>query len=291
MCTAGDVNATREHVEAGIRLYRFDAHQRQALLYGGHDPSVCTQSVGAINELMLGNMRRSQELSVAALELAGRISHVPSVAHAELYRAELCQILREAPETEARAQRALELSSKVGISHYIAWSLMMLGWAMVTRGEKDAGIARVEEGVGAMRATGIRYHIPHRLAVRAQAFAAAGHSTEALAAIDEAVETVEATGELWYEPEVLRIKADILQSLPRPDLIGATACLDRALANARARGAKFWELRAAIALASLLARQGRRETARSILATALDGIGRETELPEVTQATSLLDQL
>jgi hypothetical protein len=102
----------------------------------------------------------------------------------------------------------------------------------------------------------------------------------------EALESVFRTGELWYEPEVLRIKAEILQSLPQPDLTGAGTCLEQAHAVSRARGARFWELRSAIALAKLLARQDRQETARRMLTAALDAIGRAPELPEVNQAVS-----
>lgn len=290
-CTAGDIAATREHVEAGMRLYRFDAHQREALLYGGHDPSVCTQSIGAISALMSGDMRRARELSDGALELAARVGHVPSVAHAELYRAEICQIRGEARETEARSRRVLELASEKGIAHYIAWAQMMLGWALVMRGERGPGLAKGEEGFVALRAIGLQYHIPHRLSVRAQAFLAAGRSVEALDAIEEAVEAVERTGELWYEPEVLRIKAEILQSLPQPDVASAIACLEQALARAHGRGARFWALRVAIALAALLAGQGRGESALGMLTAALDSMGRETKAPEIDQALALLNQL
>jgi class 3 adenylate cyclase/predicted ATPase len=289
MCTAGDVAATHEHVEAGIRLYRFDAHQGQALLYGGHDPCVCTQSIGAINELMRGNMRRSRELSEAAVDLAARVAHVPSVAHVEMYRAELAQIHGEAQETEVHSRRVLELASEKGIAHYIAWAQILLGWALVIRGERDSGLAKVEEGLVALRATGSQYHMPHRLAVRAQAFLAAGRSEEALGAIEETIESVARTGEFWYEPEVLRVKAEILQSLPQPDVASAITCLEQALARAHGRGARFWELRAAIALARLLAGQDRGESARGMLTAALDGVDRETALPEIDQALALLN--
>jgi predicted ATPase len=213
------------------------------------------------------------------------------VAHAEQYRAEMAHMLGNAQEVEARSRRVLELASEKGIAHYIAWAHMWLGWALVVRGERDAGLAKVEEGLVALRATGSQYHIPHRLAVRAQAFLAAGKSAEALGAIDETIEAVQRTGEFWYEPEVYRIKAGIVQSLPQPDVAAAIACLEHAIARAHAFGARFWELRAAIALARLLEGQGRGEAARSPLAAALDGMGRETGLPEMDQARLLLNQL
>jgi predicted ATPase/class 3 adenylate cyclase len=291
MGTAGEIAAALEHVEAGVRLYRFDAHQREALLYGGHDPCVCAQSIGAICALMAGDMRRSRALSEAAYQLAARLAHVPTVAHAEQYRAEMAQMLGNAQEVEARSRRVLELASEKGIAHYIAWANMWLGWVLVVRGERDAGLAKVEEGLVALRATGSQYHIPHRLAVRAQAFLAAGKSAEARGAIDETIEAVQRTGEFWYEPEVYRIKAEIVQSLPQPDVATAIACLDHAIARAHAFGARFWELRAAVALARLLQSQGRGEAAQSRLAAALDGMGRETGLPEMDEARSLLNQL
>jgi hypothetical protein len=37
---------------------------------------------------------------------------------------------------------------------------MMLAWAMVIRGDKDAGLLKMEEGLAALRATGIHYHTP-----------------------------------------------------------------------------------------------------------------------------------
>jgi len=165
---------------------------------------------------------------------------------------------------------------------------MLLGWALVIRGERDSGLAKLEEGLVALRATGSQYHIPHRLTVRAQAFLAAQQSMEALSAIEESIESVRRTGEFWYEPEVLRVKAEILQSLPQSDVTSAITCLEQAHDRAHERGARFWELRAAIALARLLAQQDRGEAARRMLTAALDGIGREIGLPEIDQALALL---
>ncbi len=290
-CTDCDLPAAKEHLDATLRLYRLDQHREQALVYGGHDPCVCVGSVGALTELMRGDLRKSRGLSDDALALAARVGHAPSVAHADWYRAELSHILGDVAEAEARAERVFLLASEKGIAHYAAWALMMLGWAMVKRGAIDGGLAKMEEGRAALQRTGMLYHIPHRLTVRAEAFAAAGRTTEAREAIEEAVESVERTGEVWYEPEVLRVKAEIIQASPVPDEAAAERCLDRALAAARARGARLWELRAAVALATLQARQNRQATARSALTMALRGFEGEHDLPEIAAAAALLDRL
>jgi class 3 adenylate cyclase/predicted ATPase len=290
MCSDGELAKTMEHIDTGVALYRFETDREHALVYGGHDPCVCAQSIGALTELVRGNLRRAQELSEAALVLAARVGHVPSVAHADVYRAELTHILREPREAAARSQRVFEMASEKGIAHYRAWALMMLGWARVMHGDVDAGIGTVEEGVTALRTTGIRYHLPHRLTVRAEALLAAGRTHAALEAIEEAIEAVGRTGDVWYESEVLRVKAEILQSRVSPDIGAAQACLDQALALARARGARFWELRAASALARLLAAQDRHDVARSVLVPALRGFG-EGELTEVAEAKALIERL
>jgi predicted ATPase len=182
------------------------------------------------------------------------------------------------------------VASEKGIAHYAAWALMLLGWAMVTRGDTDAGLAKMEDGRVALRATDNQYHIPHRLTVRAQALAAAGRTDAARDAIEEALTSVARTGEVWYQPEVLRLKAEILQAAPT-DLPAAQRCLEQALAAARARSATFWELRAAVALARLLAAQGRHASARGVLTPALARFDESRELPEVARAFALLERL
>jgi class 3 adenylate cyclase/predicted ATPase len=291
MCTDSNLAAATDHLETTIRLYRLDAHREQALVYGGHDPCVCVRSIGALTALMRGDLRGSRTLSDSALELAARVGHAPSVAHADWYRAELTHIQGSAGEAEARAERVFALASERGMAHYAAWALMMLGWALVKQGGVDAGLAKVEEGLAALRATGNLYHIPHRLTVRAEAFAAAGRATAARDAIEEAVESASRAGEVWYEPEALRVQAEILQSPAIANDRAAEQCLERAVATAEARGARFWKLRAGVALARLKARQNRTDIARSVLISVVPGFEHEGDVPEIAAAFELLDQL
>lgn len=290
-CMEADLDGTRAHLDVLIGLYRLDAHRDQALLYGGHDPSVCGHSMGALNELMRGDLPRSRALSDQALALAVVVGHEPSIAHAACYRAELCHIRREPGETEQQAERVLAIARDKGIAHYAAWALMLLGWAAVVRGDTDAGLGRLRDGLSALRTSGIRYHLPHRLAVRAEAVAAAGRLDEALDAIDEAIEEVAPTGEAWYEAEALRTKAGMLLARPHPDSHTARRCLEQALEVARSRHTMFWALRAAVDLAALDAREGRLGIARDMLATALAAFGADRSLPELREADALLARL
>ena len=107
------------------RFYRLDDHREQALVYRGHDPCVCVLSMGALVQLMRGELGQSRSLSDEAIALAARVGHVPSVAHAAWYRAELGHILGDVAEAETRARETLAVASEKGIAHYAAWAVML----------------------------------------------------------------------------------------------------------------------------------------------------------------------
>ena len=100
------------------------------------------------------------------------------------------------------------------------------------------------------------------------AYAELGQFDEAWRCIDEAMSTIETTKESWFEAEVNRIAGEIALKSPEPDTAKAEAYFERALAVARARQAKSWELRAAMSMARLWRDQGKREEARDLLAPA-----------------------
>jgi len=290
-CSDADLGGSAVHVEEVLQRYRVEEHREQALVYGGHDPGVCVLSIGALVHVMRGDLRHARRLSDEALALAARVGHVPSVAHAEWYRAELCHIHGDVAEAETRARSVLRVASEKGIAHYAAWARLVLGWAMVQRGSADTGLAMLDEGLVALHATGNHYHLAHRFTVRTEALAAAGRVKAARESADEAVEAVARTGEVWYEPEALRVKAQIAQAGPSRDPALAERCLDQALTSARAHGARFWELRAAAALASLRVAHGRGASARDVLRSALDGFDDARDVPEIAAARALLARL
>src|SRR4029077_10241067 len=72
----GDPAAAREHSEAGRRLYDPERHRSHRLLYGGHDPGVCADSLGAVGHWLLGYPEKAlawppQFLRGAALSAQG----------------------------------------------------------------------------------------------------------------------------------------------------------------------------------------------------------------------------
>ena len=96
---------------------------------------------------------------------------------------------------------------------------------------------------------------------------------------------------LWKNAEKPRCRGEVLLMLPEPDWAGAEACFRRAVEIARAQGARWWELRAAVSLARLLRDQGRRAEARDLLAPVYGWFTEGFDLPDLREAGALLDTL
>src|SRR3984893_18955292 len=122
----------------------------------------------------------------------------------------------------------------------------------------------ITSGLAAFRSTGSTWCSPTNLSFLALAYADLGKFDDARRCIDEAMTTVEATSERWYEAEVNRRAGEIALLSIEPDAAKAQAYFERALAVARKRQAKSWELRGAMSMARLWRDQGKPQEARAL---------------------------
>ena len=76
-----------------------------------------------------------------------------------------------------------------------------------------------------------------------------------------------------------------------PDAAKAKAYFERALAVARQQQAKSWELRAAMSMARLLARSGKRNEARELLAPVYGWFTEGFDTHDLKEAKALLEEL
>ena len=291
MLSEGLLHEAQQEIDNGVAIYRREKHEDQALRYGGHDPCVCAQSMGALNQLMLGHLDAAERYSQGAMDLAQRVEHGPSVAHAYLYRAELCHIRGQPKETGRRSATVLEIAESFGLAHYAAWARMLIGWSRAAQGEINEGLEGVKRGLGDLRAVGIHYHLPHRLAVWVETLAAAGALEEAAQAAEDCLAAVRETGERWYEPEALRLKARVMSLAEPENLEERENLLARAVAVADELDARFWKLRAAIPLANLWRDQGKTAESHDLLSPIHAWFTEGLDTPDLAHAKALLDQL
>jgi predicted ATPase len=114
---------------------------------------------------------------------------------------------------------------------------------------------------------------------------------EGLSAVREAIAEVEETEARFYEAELYRLEGELRLASEDAGERGAEAWFRKEIAIARAQQAKSWELRAVTSLARLLARQGKREEARSMLAPIYGWFTEGFDTADLKEAKALLDEL
>jgi predicted ATPase len=101
---------------------------------------------------------------------------------------------------------------------------------------------------------------------------------------------VEKSGAHYWEAELYRLQGDLLLH-QTPDAQHAEACFCQALTTARRQQAKSLELRAAMSLARLWQRQGKRAEARQMLAEVYGWFTEGFDTADLQEAKALLDAL
>jgi class 3 adenylate cyclase len=291
LCSRGAFEQAQHHIDAGIGLYRAENHADQALHYGGHDPCICAHSLGALTKLMMGYPDTAERYSQSALDLVRRVDHRPSVAHAGLYRAELCHLLGRPIEAEERARQVVEIAEQFGLAHYAVWGQMLIGWSRSAQGETDYGLDLLERGLVDLRNVGIRYHLAHRLALRVDVLIARGAVEEGVSAAEECLTVVEDTGERWFEPEALRLLAVAKAHGQAANPSDVRALLWRSLEVAEELDARFWKLRTANSLARQLRKAGQIHDARELLTPIYNWFTEGFDTPDLKSAKMLLNEL
>jgi predicted ATPase len=100
---------------------------------------------------------------------------------------------------------------------------------------------------------------------------------------------MEQNGERFYEAELLRLKGELL--LKRAALDDGGACFRQAITVARRQSAKTWELRATTSLARLLAKQGKENEGREMLAEIYGWFTEGFDTADLKDAKALLEEL
>jgi class 3 adenylate cyclase/tetratricopeptide (TPR) repeat protein len=271
------------HAERGIALYERDRHAPLAALYGGHDPGVCCRTYRALDLWVVGYPDEAVEAIADARRAADEVRHPLSSFFVSFFAAWLHFERGEAQRALAEALQVVQMCERYALAGWAA-----TGDVIICALSRDAPtLQRLDELREAARAT-TAWRGTFCLGVLAELYAAEGRIDRARDAL-AMVSASERTG--LFASEIERIEAELclLQSAPSPE--DATRHFERALAIAREREAKSFELRAATGGARLLARQGRRGEARALLAPLLSWFGEGSDTADPKAARALLETL
>jgi predicted ATPase len=273
-----------------MSLYRPQRYDPSAYFFG-HHPVV--QTLGMLGHVLwlLGYPDRAVQHCDQALTFAQGLSHPFSLAFALSPKVQLHQQRREATIVQEYAETLLTVSTENGFPVRAAIGNMLLGWTMVERGEGQAGIARIEEGIAAWQTTGAKVLLPMWLTMLAESYGKMGQGEEGVTVVVETLLGIENTGERYYEAELYRLKGAFLLQLSADNQREAEACFQHAKTIAQSQGAKAWELRTATSLARLWQQQGKRQQARDLLAPVYTWFTEGFDTPDLQEAKVLLDAL
>ena len=286
----GQFALARTHLEHAKSLYRPQRYAPSAYFYG-HDPVVQNLDILAAVLWVLGCPERAVQQSDEALTFAQGLSHPFSLTFALTSEALLHHLRREATIVQELAETAITVSTEHGFPFRAAFGSMLLGWAMAERGEGEAGIARIKEGIATFQATGSKLHNSMWLGLLAEGSGKLGRVEEGLTILAEALSAVDDTGEHFYEAELQRLKGKFLLQRSADNQREAETCFQHAMTIAQNQGAKAWELRTATSLARLWQHQGKRPQARDLLASVYTWFTEGFDTLDLRDAKALLDAL
>jgi predicted ATPase len=303
----GEFVRAREHLEQGLALYDAKQHRFLVFLYG-QDLGVTCWMFAAFALCQLGYPDQALKTSYEALTLAQELTHPFSLAIALATTVTVHQLRREEQEAQKQADALIALCTEQGIPFFIAWGTIWKGWALVSQGEREDGIAQIHRGLAAFRATGAGNWQTYFLVPLAEAHGKTGQAEEGLNALVEALDIVSKTGEQLYEAELYRMKGELtlqkfkvqglrfkvedsLESGVQNPEAEAEECFLKSIEIARKQQAKSLELRAATSLARLWQHQSKRTEAHRLLSEVYNWFTEGFDTKDLQEAKALLEEL
>jgi predicted ATPase len=278
-----------QHLEYAHALY--DPQQHPTHITLGVDVGVFALSYMSHVLWGLGYPDQAVQRSREAIAMAQEMHHPFSIALAESYAAMLWQFRQEPHIANEHAEMALALSTEHGFAYYQAWATIIQGWVVAEQGQREAGIAQMQQGLTTLQATGGGLRLPYYLALLAAAHGHTGQIEKALRLIAEAFAGMHQTGERCWEAELHRRQGEFLLARPIEDQPTAETCLHQALHVARHQHARSLELRATTSLARLWQSQGKYQEAHDLLAPVYAWFTEGFDTADLQAAKTLLTTL
>jgi tetratricopeptide (TPR) repeat protein len=276
----GDLAGAEEHFTTGLGFFD-DPGFRQF-------PGVAVVPFGfaSFNAWQLGRADVARDRMAQAMAAADP-NNPFELAYSEMLGALLRVLLRQYEHAEALAAQALARSEKHQFPQFVGLSRGLLGKARAQLGRASEGVALIRQGIAGLLEIGFRLNITYATGALAEAQAGAGAVSEALQTVEQALQAN--PDELVWRPDNLRLRGDLRLTQGQTEL--AEVDFREAIALAQKMGAKAWELRATMSLARLLAQQGHRDDARTMLAEIYGWFTEGFDTRDLQDAKSLLAEL
>jgi tetratricopeptide (TPR) repeat protein len=247
--------------------------------------------VASFTSWLLGYPQRAADKSKESLFVARELKGSPDLGSALWWSALLNLQIKNSKMASAQAEEAINLAAEHGIVSFFALTALLRGWALAQKGQISEGLHEMVQCRTELIQSGQLIILCWLYTGLAEIYLAASRLTEGLEAVGEGLELAQHTGTRVIEAETRRLKGELLLIGDNDATSEVAQCFRDAIELAQRQSAKSFELRATMSLARLLAKQGKRDEARTMLVDIYSWFTEGFDTADLKDAKALLDRL
>ncbi|MCK1391827.1 winged helix-turn-helix domain-containing protein [Bradyrhizobium sp. 1] len=245
--------------------------------------------ISLARELWLqGQPAQARQLAQQTVAEAAQMDHPITLCIALIWAVSIDLWSGDLASADANIDRFIAHAGSRSMGPYLAAGRGVKGEIAIRRGDAASGVETIGSCLQELHESGYELLTTTFHLALVQGHLTLGQIEQSRHLISDAIRLVEQGGDRLYMPELLRMKGKVLLSQPQPNSEEAESCFREALELSRRTGAKAWELRAAIDLATLIADRGE---ATQLLQSALEGFVEGSETADIRTAIALLQTL
>lgn len=286
----GDFAGCRKYCEEAISQYEDSEQCRIWARTLGQNSSVVVRCYLALALWHLGYPDEAVRVNDEMLKLAHQINHPFSLAHGLHFTGWLYKACRLPDKLLAAAKEQRVVSIQQGFSMWNATANFLDGSGLLLQGKLEEALPAIERGLLSFQAVAAALTVPAMMSSLAEVYMKLGRYSEATRALQEGIILADRHDDRSYEAELKRLKGD-LTLLELNDEVAAETAYRDAIATAQKQQCKSWELVATCSLAKLLQKQGKKEEARTTLATICGAFIEGSNMPDLIESKAFLATL
>ena len=287
LVSQGEFATAREHIEKGLALLGVEPRPGKR-----HNWESWAQSSGlsllASDLWFLGYPDQALDLLARALAATADDSD-PEQRSSGWFDALRVYVCLRHPQTLEVARSLVALLKEQRIPNLGGMAPLFVLWAEAEQGRAVEAVSKINVA----KAETYRGESPASWVslMMADMCAKAGNAVFGLTLVERGLRLCDESGFVSHKAELHRLNGELLLMQDPASIAEAERCFRTAIEIARKQSAKSWELRATMSLARLLAKQGKREEARAMLADIYNWFTEGFDTADLKDAQSASDPI
>jgi predicted ATPase len=286
----GEFAPARQQMEAALAIY--DPALIEAKIFSSQvSPTVNSNMVLCWSLWILGFPDKAIERGDEALRDARGSGHALSLSMALFWYGVVRMYRGELDIASAHARELFNIATRHNIAYFSICGILLDGAIKVAAGDAKSGIQQIQKALAELRTMRGGLGVPWVMALTADGYLRNGALKEALGAVTMGLAVTQVEGERHWEAELHRVKGETLLASPDAEAGQTEAAFRQAIEVAQRQKALSLELRAAMALGSLLATRGERAQAADCVASVYSRFTEGFNTADLVAARALIEGL